>query len=407
MNIEALTGSVSGWQRRNASPDSISQDTLDAISASGYGQIASLIVPNDYQMTECGMPEIGLPNTAFQQVNDAEIGKAAAFLRKSKKNAIIAGGRALRKKGLAALARIQASTGCDLITGSFPPYMERGAGYPNVIRLPYFPEPAIDVLSGYNAFLLAGTREPVTFFGYPGIDSFLIRKDQTKMNIGTNEQYLPDVLEELAEALQSPAAGQIPNGILSQSSRPSVPKGQLTRENICTTIAALIPEDSIIVDEGLTTSIPFYPMTKGLPPHSYTTIAGGSIGYGMPCATGAAFACPGRPVINIQADGSAAYTMQALWTQAREKLKVITLICSNKGYNIIRVELARAGIASAGPSTLRAIDIEDPAINWVKIAEGMGVQAGAVSTAEELAFLFERALKEPGPYLIEMAVKYL
>lgn len=407
MNIEALTGSVSGWHRRNASTETLSRDTVDAISACGYGQIASLIVPNDYQLAECGIQTTDIPKIEFDLVYNAEIEKAATHLLAGKKTAIIVGGRGLRKRGLTALARIQAKTGCALLVNSFPGYMERGAGYPDIIRMPYFPEPAIELLSGFDSFILAGSPEPVTFFGYHGIRSFLIKEDQIKLSIGTGNQYIPDVLEELAAALHAPAAGEIPRGILAAEYRPAVPAGQLTPENICATIAALIPEDAIIVDEGLTTSIPFYPMTKGLPPHSYMTIAGGSIGYGMPCATGAALACPGRPVINIQADGSAAYTMQSLWTQAREKLNVITLICSNRGYNIIRVELARAGIASAGPNTLKLIDIDDPALNWVKIAEGMGVQAGAVSTAEELAFMFRRALLEPGPYLIEMAVKYL
>ena len=159
-----------------------------------------------------------------------------------------------------------------------------------------------------------------------------------------------------------------------------------------------------MVDEGLTTSVPFFPLTEGLPTHSYLTIAGGSIGYGMPCATGAALACPDRPVINFQADGSAMYTVQALWTQAREGLNITTLICSNRGYNILKVELARAGVGLIGGSALSLIDIDRPKLDWVRLAEGMGVPAGRVTTVEELAREFRHALEETGPHLIEMMI---
>ena len=171
---------------------------------------------------------------------------------------------------------------------------------------------------------------------------------------------------------------------------------------MCLTIAALQPEGAIIIDEGLTTSFSYYSVSADSAPHSFITIAGGSIGYGMPCAAGAAIACPERPVINLQADGSAMYTMQALWTEARQGLNVTTLICSNRSYNILKVELLRAGVKSTGPEASSLVELDRPEINWVKLAEGMGVPAVSVDTAEALAREFRKALSEPGPHLISM-----
>ena len=184
--------------------------------------------------------------------------------------------------------------------------------------------------------------------------------------------------------------------------RPELLTGDLTPEKACITLAALQPEGAIVVDEGLTTILPYYSLTAAIPYHTILTIAGGAIGYGMPCATGAALACPDRPVITFQADGSALYTVQALWTQAREGLNVTTLICSNGSYNIVRIELERAGIASRGPNAEALTDLGHPRIGWVKIAEGLGVPAVSVATSEGLALELVRALAEPGPHLIEM-----
>jgi len=194
------------------------------------------------------------------------------------------------------------------------------------------------------------------------------------------------------------------NAVRADTDHPSIPQGELTAEKACLTLAAVQPEDAIIVDEGITTSFGYYPLSRGLRPHAYLSIAGGSIGYGMPCAVGAAVACPDRPVINFQADGSAMYTLQALWTEAREALSVTTLICSNRSYNILRMELTRAGITVTGTNALSLIDLDCPALDWVKIAEGMGVAGVSVNTAEGLAYELGKALSEPGPHLIEMVL---
>jgi acetolactate synthase-1/2/3 large subunit len=167
----------------------------------------------------------------------------------------------------------------------------------------------------------------------------------------------------------------------------------------------LQPEEGIVVDEGLTTSFPYYPLSHGCGPHGFMTIAGGAIGYGMPCAVGAALAAPARPIVNIQADGSAMYTVQALWTMARESLNITTLLCNNGGYRIIAMELERAGLTDLTDAGRRLVDIDGPAIDWVRLSEGLGVPAVRVEDARALAREMKRAMEEPGPHLIEMMVK--
>lgn len=186
--------------------------------------------------------------------------------------------------------------------------------------------------------------------------------------------------------------------------RPDLSDGPLTATKACTVLAALQPENAIIVDESVTSGGAYYALTTKTPPHSWLTLTGGAIGQGMPCAVGAAIARPDRPVINLQADGSAMYTVQALWMQARESLNITTLLCSNRSYEILKLELARAGHTSPGPHAQTLFDLGNPSIDWVQISKGMGVPAVKVDTAEKLAKELRMALKEPGPHLIEMII---
>jgi acetolactate synthase-1/2/3 large subunit len=404
MDIEALAGTVSGWQRTNRSPATLSQDLAEAVAASMYGQVATLIVPNDHQLAECPVTEIVTPRFSFAPVDLRSIERAARAMRTGKKTGLILGGRALRKRGLHAAGHIKAMTGCDLLTDTYPSYAERGIGLPDVKRIPHFPELGIEMLSRYEIVVLAGVKEPVSFFGYQGVPSYLLAENQQRLQIATETHDAAQALECLAEVLGASLSMTIPDGVLPQPFRPDVPQGKLTAEKICRTLAALQPEYAIIVDEGVTTSPTYYPLTAGLPPHAFLAVSGGSIGYGMPCSIGAAVACPNRPVINLEADGSAMYTVQALWTESREALDITTLICSNRSYEILKVELTRAGIASMGPKTLSLVGLDSPDIGWVRIAEGMGVPAVTVRAAEELAKELCNALSEPGPHLIEMVL---
>ena len=402
MDIEGLAKTVSEWTRTNTITNDIPHDVAEAVEAASTGRIASLIVPHDHQLNPCDAERTVPSETPFAPVEDGEIKEAAGLLRTRPKTALFLGGRALRREGLAVAARIQGLTGCDLLTENFPTMVERGAGLPVVTRVPYFPEEAQALLSVYEGVILAGAKEPVTFFGYPGTNSHILRDDQDKVTIGTGRQDILEALAHLADALKGPAGGPLRERVVSEVQRPVIPHGELTPLKVSQTLAALQPEGAIIVEEGLTTSFEYYPLTASIPPHTILPITGGAIGYGMPCAVGAALACPERPVIDFQADGSAMYTIQALWTQARQGLNVTTLLCSNRSYRILQAELERAGIERPGKNAQALTELKEPTIDWVKIAEGFGVPAVSVKAVSELADALRRSLMEPGPSLIEM-----
>jgi acetolactate synthase-1/2/3 large subunit len=402
MDIVSLAESVSGWQRTSTAPQHLSQDTADAITAASARKVATLIVPSDVQWSESPDDKIHPPKALDEFVENESIERAVALLRTEQKTALILGGWALRRKGLAAAARIKVKIGCDLISERAPARMERGAGIPATEFIPYFPRQALELLSKYQAVVLAGADEPVTFFGWKGYESRLLNDNQDICQIKAAEKNLPQALENLADALGAPASVSTAATGFSQVERPELPQGQLTAQYACLILAALQPENAIIVNESITSGAAYFPLGSGLPPHTLLMLPGGAIGYGIPCAVGAAIACPQRPVINFQADGSALYTLQALWMQARESLNITTLICSNRSYNILNIELSRSGITSPGRYAQTLKDLSNPAIDWVQLSQGMGVPAMAVDSCESLAKELKIALSEPGPHLIEM-----
>jgi len=402
MDIVALAESVSGWQRTSTVSQHLSQDTADAVTAASAGKVATLIVPSDVQWSESPDDEIHRPKAFDGFVEKEFIERAVELLRTEQKTALILGGWALRKRGLAAAARIKVKTGCDLISERAPARIERGVGIPATEFIPYFPRQALELLSQYQAVVLAGAEEPVTFFGWKGYESRLLNDNQDICQLKAAEKSLPQALENLADALGAPASVSATATGFSQVERPALPQGKLTAQYACLILAALQPENAIIVNESITSGAAYFPLGAGLPPHTLLMLPGGAIGYGIPCAVGAAIACPRRPVINFQADGSALYTVQALWMQARESLNITTLICSNRSYNILNIEFSRSGITSPGRYAQTLTDLSNPAIDWVQISQGMGVPAVAVDSCESLARELKIALDEHGPHLIEM-----
>lgn len=405
MDVEKLVETFSGWQRTNESAESISLDTAEGISAARFGRIATLILPADHAWAELPSAEIRPSRFRFDPVDKDAVEEGARLLRTASPKALFLGGRALGAAGLQAAARIAAATGCDLLTDVFPARMERGAGTPIIGKIPYFPEQAAAALSRYEALVFAGGREPVAFFGYRDLPGRLLKSDQRRVHIGTGLQDEAEALSCLADALDAPESPPSGAPFMASLRRPSLPAGILNPEKACQALAALQPENAIVVDESLTSGFPYYALAAGAAPHTLLCLTGGAIGQGIPSATGAAVACPDRPVINLQADGSALYTLQALWTQARENLNVTTLICSNRSYQIIRMELKRAGLPQTGPAAAALTDLGHPDLNWVKLSEGFGVPATSVFTVEELAAAFLRAVAEPGPHLIEMVYR--
>jgi acetolactate synthase-1/2/3 large subunit len=404
MDIEELADTVSGWQCSNASAASLSRDTADAIAAAQSGQVSILIVPNDCQWSQVSDETIVQPSILPADVDKDTIALAAKLLRKKQPTAIVLGGRALRKKSLWAVARIQSATDCDLLSETSPARMDRGFELPPIKRIPYFPAKAAGLLSRYQAVVLVGARDPVIFFGYQDGKSKLLTADQQTVQIKASQTFLPEALENLADALDAPTSSNSKTGDSESLDRPELPTGQLDATKACAVLAALQPENAIIVDESITAGGAYYALAAKTPPHSWLALTGGAIGYGMPCAVGAAIACPDRPVINLQADGSAMYTVQALWMQARESLNVTTLICSNRRYEILKLELARSGNTSPGTHAQSLYDLGNPPIDWVSISKGMGVPAVRVDTAEKLTKELKASLSEPGPCLIELII---
>jgi acetolactate synthase-1/2/3 large subunit len=404
MDIESLAKTVSGWWRTSKSALDIGADVSEAITATRLGQVATLVVPHDYQLSECGSPKVKTSDRRFDSPDPDTIKAVALRLRASGKVALMLGGRALRRPGLDAAARIQKAIGCDLFTQTFPGYMERGAGLPIVERLPYFPGQATRVISQYEVVLFAGASEPVAFFGYPGFRSRILTDEQERMTLCRDRQNVAEALESLADAVGAPSHVAIGDHLPPGQERQAIPEGKLTAEKACLTLAAMQPGNAVIVDESATSGYLYFAPPPWLPAYSIMTLTGGALGQGIPCATGAAIACPDRPVINLEADGSAMYTVQGLWTQAREGLNVTTLICSNRSYRILQVELVHAGNTSSGPNAQALTELTKPPINWAKIAQGFGVPGVTVSTAEDLAQELSSAFAEPGPHLIEMSL---
>lgn len=398
-DIESLARPVSAWVRRNRSAEELAGDVADAIEAASIkpGRIATLIVPHDCQLDAANGPvavrAIPPPPKAGQDAID----QAAEALRRDEPASLFLGGCALGERGLKAAARVAAATGCKLMCETFPARWERGAGTPVVERLPYFPEAAIAALSPYKSVVLAGAKPPVSFFGYPGLPSFIIPPEQRAYTLATPEQDVADALESLADALGAPVNID-QNSILQTPPRPA---GKITSETLSAVVAASLPENAVVMDESNTSMGPFLTMSQSAARHTLLTQPGGAIGLGPPCATGAAIACPDRVVINLQADGSAMYTLQALWTQARERLNVKTIILNNRSYRILGIELMRAGAKEIGKQAQSLMALTQPAIDWVSLAKGMGVPGARVETAEDLAGELERALAEAGPQLIE------
>ena len=388
------------------SASSLSTDTAAVIAAGRAGQIATLIVPTDFQASPINNFRIVKKAPAFPPVDGTSIKEAAAAMLRGNKTAMILGNRALRREALLIAQRISAATGCDLLANTFPGYIDRGDGLPTVRRIPYFPEGAIALMAGYETVILAGAHDPVTFFGYEGTPSRVIPPTTRTISIPGPCHDMNMVLRYLEDLVgKQKGLSRKEFGRHGQSQKRPLPTGTLSPEIVCAAVAAVVPEGAIVVDEGITTTFPFYSASYESPPHSLITIAGGSIGYGMPCAAGASFAAPDRPVINIQADGSAMYTIQALWTMARENLNVTTLICNNGGYNIIALELERAGLKDFGENAHRLVDIDRPAIDWVSLSQSLGVPAVRVEDAAKLAAEVKRAVAESGPHLIDMVMR--
>ncbi|GAA2995618.1 acetolactate synthase large subunit [Actinokineospora diospyrosa] len=401
-DIDALTGWTGGWTRTSTAAASVGADAAEAVAAAAGGRIANLVLPADVSWGEGGVAAQPIPVQPRSTVEDSVLAEIAEVLRSGESTVVLLGGGATRERGLRAASRIAAATGVKLFAETFPARIERGAGLPAVDRLGYLAEQVQWQLTDVRHLVLAGAKAPVSFFAYPGKASELTPDGCAAHTLAEVGSDVVDALERLADLV---AKGVEP--LLQAESRPALPSGPLTPQNWTEVIGALLPEGAIISDEANTSGLMIPMTTAGAPRHDVLTLTGGAIGQGLPVAVGAAVACPDRPVICLQADGSAMYTISALWTMARENLNVTTVILNNRAYAILRMELTRVGAEAAGPKAKALLDLAQPDLDFVQIARGMGVSATRATTAEELAEQFAAALERPGPHLIDAIVPSL
>ncbi|HEY6473030.1 MAG TPA: acetolactate synthase large subunit [Acidimicrobiales bacterium] len=400
-DIASIASSVSGWYRSSARADDVAADGADAVVAAmgPPGCVATLVLPADASWSETSTgPCAPRPLRRATVVPADTVDEVAKALRSGERTALLLGGRALRADGLAAASRVAASTGAALLGETFPANLERGAGIPAVERLAYFAEMAQAQLDGVRHLILVDTTAPVSFFAYPGKASDLAPDGCTVHTLARSGEDGPGALEALAEAVGAPADGGVP----APAVRPERPSGAITTESLAAAGGAVLPEGAIVVDEGNTSGLFVSGATAGAPRHDWLTLTGGAIGIGLPLATGAAVAAPDRPVLCLQADGSAMYTLQALWTQAREGLNVTTVLLSNRSYAILNIELHRVGADAGGPQARRLLDLTDPDLDFCQLARGMGVPARRAESAEDLVAALEAGFREPGPSLVEV-----
>ncbi len=399
-DIEGLARPSSHWVKTSPSAQSIAADGAAAIAAARQlpGQIATLILPADTAWNEGSGPAVVASAEAPKPVSPEAVAEAARALRSGEPCLILLTGRALRQEGLDLAGRIAAKTGARLMAQGSNARTQRGRGRVFVERVPYVVDQAVRVLAGLEHIILVGAKMPVAFFAYPEKPSLLSPPDAQGHVLARPDQDPIGALEALADAVGARATP----APVANDPVPVKATGKITPEALGASLGALLPENAIVIDEAVTTGRGFFAPTRSAAPHDWLSNMGGSIGLGMPLATGAAVACPERKVITLEGDGSAMYTLQALWTQARESLDVTTLLFSNRSYQILKGELANVGAGNPGRKALDMLDLDRPDLDFVALAKGMGVPGARVTNMEEFNRRLAEGIAEPGPFLVEV-----
>ncbi len=402
-DVRGVALPMSDWVGTSTSPDDLVVKGVGAVEAalSYPGKVATLIAPADHAWTETKKDSYkAAVRPEVKSVSQTAVKKSAKALGEKTNTALYLGGMALREDALEQAGRIAAKTGARLICETFTARLQRGAGRVAVERLPYFGEMAADYIKDFEQIIFVGAPPPVAFFAYPNKESFLASDKTTLTILASPRENALDALTRLADELdapKTPALVQKPMIMPTES-------GRLTPVGVGTIVAELMPENAIVSDEATTAGLAIFPITQGAVAHDWLMVTGGSIGQGLPLGLGAAVACPDRKVLCLQADGSAMYTVQALWTMARENLNITTVILNNSSYAILNIELARVGVTNPGPKALSMLDLSNPVIDWVKISEGQGVPAVRAETTEEFHAALKAALAHKGPRLIEAII---
>jgi acetolactate synthase-1/2/3 large subunit len=438
---EAIDSIVAGCTDKGDARGSYSEvhagsDSKDAASEPDYiavqrvGRVATVLMPADISWTEVSLPDgtparvqgtnmqdantqsVGAQHVGAREPDDGTIETVAGLLDSGDKTCFLLGGRALRERPVRMVADIASLTGARIFAEALPARIQRGGSIPAIDRLGYLPEIAIDQLSGIDNLILIDSPAPVSFFAYKGVPSLLAPSGCRVLTLASGFDDIEGALDRLREIVSKSYGGgatglpDMPGTSEVQdtehiSGHSSLPSGKLDSDSLGKIFAALLPENSIVVDEGVSEGLWAYIHSINSPVHDWLCLSGGAIGQGMPLSIGAAIACPDRKVINLEADGSAMYTIQSLWTQARESLDVVTIILANRSYRLLQIEMDRLSIDRSGPSSNGLTGIASPEIDYAGLARSMGVSAVRVDDAGAFASAFSEALSAHGPRLIE------
>ena len=402
-DLDGLAKSSSDWVERVKSPEELPAGGSRAWQAAHNfpGQIATLIVPADCAWGETDKIGKILNSVGPSEIDNDVLREAYQALTDKSNCMLFLGGEFLDEQSVNMAAKIATKTGARLATETFRKRQRRGFGIPVVEPLPYFSEMAEDFLDGIESIVFVGSKPPVSFFAYPDKRSYLSPENSKLVQLATFEQDGKKALESLCEMLD---ANEISEELLPSETSQAPLNGELNPAHVGLLLGELLPEEAIVSDEAATSGFLVYPNTWNSKPHDWLSLTGGSIGQGLPLATGAAIACPDRPVICLHGDGGAMYTIQSLWTQARENLNVTNIIFSNRAYAILKIELDRVGALETGDRAESLFSLENPEINWISLGKSLGVESFTAPTVEEFRKIFSSAVNEPGPSLIEVRV---
>jgi acetolactate synthase-1/2/3 large subunit len=401
-DIEGIARVYSSWVKTSESADDTAEDAAAATAAAltPPGRISTLILPADTAWNEStrGVAD-PKPVNARAKVDEAKVRAAADMLRQGEA-ALVLNGPMLRAGALEICGKIASATDSELLSPTQMARVERGAGRVAVDRIPYVISAALKRLNHLKRLILVNSQMPTAFFAYPGKPSLLVPSHCEVMTLADPAEDGVDAVQRLADMLGAGKA-QVKREPLA---RPALPTGPMSLPGIASVIAALLPEHAIVVDESITSGRGLVSATRNAPPHDWMVNPGGSIGMAMPVAIGAAVACPGRKVVCLEGDGSGMYTLQSLWTMARESLDIVTLVFANRTYEILKGEFKNVGAGEAGPKALDMLEIGRPDLDWAALAKGHGVNATSAENLDELAWQLGSAMREPGPHLIEIAL---
>lgn len=398
-DIETMAGTVSDrvLTLEDATRASAQVSDLMAEVAAGRARVTTIVVPNDVAWSAAELVTTAPLPLALPDFDRAAIAASARALRRGREALLLLGAPHITARMAALATAIGAATGCTVLTEPVVARMARGRDAHPLNRQPFHVDFATEALKHVAGAVLVGARPPVAFFAYPGRPSRLLPDGCEVTRLCPQFADVVAALEALAAELGVTVTEPVPPPA-PVSPAPDLPVDAAT---LGAAVAATLPEGAIVIDESITNGLPMYAACAAAAPHDWINNLGGSIGYSMPVAVGAAAACPGRRVLCVTGDGSAAYTPQALWTMARSRLDVTVVILANRSYRILANEMSKIGAGSPDAATLPMMDLTDPAPDWVALATGYGVPAVRVDTAGALTEALARAHATPGPHLIE------